>query len=272
MPVLHYRAILFDMDGVLVDSTPAVARVWAHWAQARGFDPSDVIRRAHGRPSITSLRELLPDGDHEAENREVERLEIADIADVIALPGALQLTQALPADKWTIVTSATRRLAEVRIRAAGLAKPQTFISFDDVARGKPFPDPYLKGAETLRTSPGDCLVIEDAPAGIVAGKAAGAQVLALRTTAPDRELFAAGADWIVDDCSCIRLQPLLPNGKFIAAHRYRASRQTQVTYARLRKSTGAPFLPLIVTNHPGTLLRGLSAQSFTIALSGNRTR
>jgi sugar-phosphatase len=206
MTLLRCDAVLFDMDGVLVDSTPAVARVWNRWALAHGFDPTEVVHKAHGRPSMVTIRELLPDGDHEAENREVERREIEDIEDVIALPGALRLLQAIPETGWTVVTSATRRLAEVRLRVAGLPVPIHLVSSDDVQRGKPFPDPYLKGAEILGVAPADCVVVEDAPSGIRSGKAAGARVLALRTTVKVSELWSAGADWIADDLSSLSLE------------------------------------------------------------------
>jgi len=188
-----------------VDSTPAVARVWAGWAREHGFDPDEVVRRAHGRPSISTIRELLPGGDHEAEDREMERREIADVEGVIPLPGAMELLQALPLERWAIVTSCTRPLAGVRIRAAGLPQPKHLVTASDVLRGKPDPEPYLKGAQVLGVPEAECVVIEDAPAGIRAGKAAGARVLALRTTASDAELREAGADWIVDDCSEIFL-------------------------------------------------------------------
>ena len=188
-----------------MDSTPAVARVWAGWAREHGFDPDEVVRRAHGRPSITTIRELLRGGDHEAEDREVERREIADVEGVIPLPGAMELLQALPLKKWAIVTSCTRPLAGVRIRAAGLPQPKHLVTASDVLRGKPDPEPYLKGAKVLGVPAAECVVLEDAPAGIRAGKAAGARVLALRTTASDAELHEAGADWIVDDCSEIFL-------------------------------------------------------------------
>ena len=153
MTLIQCGAVLFDMDGVLVDSTPAVARVWTSWALEHGFDPDEVVRKAHGRPSLATIIELLPHGDHHAENREVERLEIEDIADVVALPGALGLLQAIPEARWTIVTSATRRLAEVRLRAAGLPVPIHLVTASDLQRGKPFPDPYLKGAEILGIAP-----------------------------------------------------------------------------------------------------------------------
>jgi sugar-phosphatase len=198
---IQCRGLLFDLDGVLVDSTPAVARVWAGWARERGFDPDEVVKKAHGRPSISTIRELLPHADHEAENREVERREIADVEGVIPLPGAMELLQALPLERWAIVTSCTRALAGVRIGAAGLPRPKHLVTSTDVKHGKPDPEPYLKGAQILRVPAADCLVVEDAPAGIRAGKAAGARVLGLRTTASDAELQQAGADWIVDDCA-----------------------------------------------------------------------
>jgi sugar-phosphatase len=203
MTEITCRGVLFDLDGVLVDSTPAVERVWHGWAKEHGLVPEEVVRRAHGRPSITTIRELLPDGDHEKENREVERREMADLEGVVPLPGALELLLGLPPGAWTIVTSCTRRLAHVRIAAAGLPVPTVLVTSTDVARGKPDPEPYRKGADFLRLAPTDCVVVEDAPAGIRAGKAAGARVLALRTTSPDAELLAAGADWIVDDLSAV---------------------------------------------------------------------
>jgi sugar-phosphatase len=201
MNAIRCGRVLFDLDGVLVDSTPAVARVWAGWAREHGFDPDEVTRNAHGKPSIATIRELLPDADYEAENREVERREIEDVEGVIPLPGAMELLQALPLERWAIVTSCTRALAGVRIGAAGLPKPKYLVTSTDVLRGKPDPEPYLKGAQILGVAAKDCLVLEDAPAGIRAGKAAGARVLALRTTASDSELREAGADWIVDNCA-----------------------------------------------------------------------
>jgi len=199
------RGVLFDLDGVLVDSTPAVARVWTKWATKHGFVPEEVVRQAHGRPSITTIRELLPHADHDAENREVERGEIEDVEGVIPLPGALELLQAIPQDRWAIATSCTRRLAEVRIRAAGLPLPKHMITSTDVQHGKPDPEPYVKAAKILGFVSVDCIVVEDAPAGIQAGKASGARVLALRTTAPDSELTQSGADWIANDLGSLRL-------------------------------------------------------------------
>jgi len=215
MTGIRCRAVLFDLDGVLVDSTPAVARVWAGWAHEHGFDPGEVVKKAHGRPSITTIRELLPNADHAAENREVERREIADVEGVVPLPGAMELLQALPLDRWAIVTSCTRALAAVRIGAAGLPKPKQMVTSTDVQHGKPDPEPYLKGAQILGVPAADCLVIEDAPAGIRAGKAAGARVLALRTTASDAELQQAGADWIVNDCAELFLDSSAAGERFL---------------------------------------------------------
>jgi sugar-phosphatase len=195
------RGILFDLDGVLVDSTPAVARCWARWAVQFGFNADEVVRKAHGRPSIVTLRELMPDGNYEEENRKMEEWEIADTDGVVPLPGVLNILKALPPERWAIVTSCTGPLAEVRIRVAGLPRPKQLVTSGDVQRFKPDPDPYLKGAELLGLAPADCVVVEDAPAGIRAGRAAGSRVLALRTTEVDELLTAAGATWIVDDLS-----------------------------------------------------------------------
>jgi sugar-phosphatase len=199
------KALLFDLDGVLIDSTPAVARVWSGWARERGFSPEEVVRRAHGRPSLTTVREFLPNADHEKENREVERREIEDLEGVAPLPGTAALLAALPRDRWTIVTSCTRALAEVRLRAAGLPTPARFVTSTDVVNGKPHPEPYLKAAGILGVDPHDCVVVEDAPAGVCAGKAAGARVIGFPTTSVKTELQAAGADWVIANCAAIRL-------------------------------------------------------------------
>jgi len=201
--------LLFDLDGVLVDSTPAVARVWTKWAQEHGLDPEDTVRRAHGRPSIATIRDLLPDADHVAENEVVLRGEIEDTDGLIALPGAREFVASLPIDRWAIVTSCSRPLAETRLKAAGLPIPNRLLTSDDVKFGKPNPEPYLKGAALLGLSAQKCIVFEDAPAGIRAGKAAGAMVVALRTTSPDNELEAAGADWVLSGFASLSLLPAI---------------------------------------------------------------
>lgn len=197
------NGLLFDLDGVLVDSTPAVARVWTRWALQHGLEPEEIVRKAHGRPSIATIRDLLPNADYVAENEVVLRGEIEDIAGVVPLPGARELVNSLPADQWAIVTSCSRPLAEVRLRAAGLPIPPRMLTSDDVTNGKPDPEPYLKGAALLGLRASQCVVFEDAPAGIRAGKSAGARVVALRTTSPDSELKEAGADWILSGYSSL---------------------------------------------------------------------
>lgn len=185
------RAILFDLDGVLVDSTPAVARVWGRWATAHDLPPEKVIAHAHGRRSIETIRALAPHIDAEQENRHVEEMEIEDREGVIALPGAARLLSRLPQDRFCIVTSATAALARVRMHVAGLPAPRCVISADDVVQGKPSPEPYLKGAQLLGFAAHDCLVFEDAPAGIVSARAAGMQVIGLPNTYPAEELAGA---------------------------------------------------------------------------------
>ena len=205
MNEISCAALLFDLDGVLINSTPAVARVWRGWALEHGFNPEEVVARAHGRPSLTTVREYLPNADHEAENKEVECREIEDLEGVVPLPGALDLLASLPPDRWTIVTSCTRPLAEVRIKAAGLPRPQKMITSNDIQHGKPGPEPYLKGAAVLGFSPQDCIVLEDVPAGVRSGKSAGARVIAFTTTVPAPSLKESGSDWILKNCGDIQL-------------------------------------------------------------------
>ena len=205
MPLLHANALLFDLDGVLIDSTPAVQRVWTAWATQQGFDPADTVKRAHGRPSLTTVRELLPHVDSVAENRLIEQAEIDDTDGVVPLPGVIALLASLPPDRWAIVTSCTRALAKVRIAAAGLPLPANLLTSTDVTHGKPHPEPYLKGAALLGFDPATCIVVEDAPAGVEAGKAAGARVIAVRTTSPDSDLQQAGANWLCNNCADIHL-------------------------------------------------------------------
>jgi sugar-phosphatase len=203
------KGLLIDMDGVLVDSTPAVARVWARWAARHNMDPHSIVKAAHGRTSITSIRELLPSATpetHRAEDRWMEETEIEDVADVVALPGAQLLLASISPLQFAVVTSATRALAEVRLRAAGVWQfVKNLVSANDIQRGKPDPEPYLKGATLLGFAPQDCVVIEDAPSGTRSGKGAGMRIITVRTTTDDAELLAAGADWIINDCASIRV-------------------------------------------------------------------
>ena len=187
------KAILFDMDGVLIDSAPAVERVWRKWALAHHLDPEAVIAQAHGRRSVETIRAVAPHMDAERENLNVEQMEIEDKEGVTALPGALDLLRSLPCDRFAIVTSATTPLANARLGYAGLPVPPSLVSADDVVDGKPSPEPYLKGAALLGVAPADCIVFEDTPAGISSGHAAGMRVIALGNTYSARELQAADA-------------------------------------------------------------------------------
>jgi sugar-phosphatase len=215
------QGLLIDMDGVLVDSTPAVARVWTRWAIKHHLDPVHAVQLAHGRPSLSSIQELLPHADpvvHLAENDWMERAEIEDIDGVVALPGTKELLAAIRPSQFAVVTSATRALTEVRLRAAGLWQHvQNLITASDIQHGKPDPEPYRKGAAALNLSPQSCIVIEDAASGTRSGKAAGSRVLAVRTTSPDEILLAAGADWIVNDCSSLRVLSNSPSGQLTLA-------------------------------------------------------
>jgi sugar-phosphatase len=217
MTTIQCGGLLFDLDGVLADSTPAVARVWTIFANKHGLDPEETVRRAHGRPSIATIRELLPNANHIAESAVLERMEIEDIEDVVALPGAAELLHALPTDKWTVVTSCTRALALVRLRAAGLPIPAQMVTSNDIVNGKPSPEPYLKGAELLGLAAADCVVVEDAPAGVRSGKAAGARVIALQTTERESLLREAGADWIVDTCASVSVAGAARDGNITLA-------------------------------------------------------
>ena len=190
---LTCQAILFDLDGVLVDSTPSVARVWTRWALAHGIDPQHAIAHAHGRRSIETVRALAPQLNAEEENLRVEQMEIEDKEGVTALPGAARLLTILPQNRFAIVTSATRPLARARIGYAGLPLPEHLLTANDVTQGKPSPEPYLKGAALLGFEPQDCIVIEDAPAGITSARAAGMQVIALSNTFPVDELAGSTA-------------------------------------------------------------------------------
>lgn len=189
--ILTCRAIIFDLDGVLIDSTPAVARTWTIWAIQHGIDPEVAVEKAHGRRSIETIRDLAPDLDAEDENSKVERMEIEDKDGVVALPGAREILSSLPLDRFAIVTSATRALARARLGYGGLPVPENMICADDVINGKPSPEPYLKGAELLGFAAKECIVIEDAPAGIRSAHAAGMRSIAVLTTYPEQELRQA---------------------------------------------------------------------------------
>ncbi|MDD1966467.1 HAD-IA family hydrolase [Pseudomonas putida] len=179
MPEQHsFAAFLFDMDGTLTNSTVAAERVWTQWALSKGVNVQELLATIHGVRCIDTLRRLnLPGVDPELEAQRLTEAEIEDVEGVVAVEGAAQFLAAIPDNRWAVVTSAPRQLAERRILAAGLPLPQVLVSAEDVERGKPAPDCFLLGAQRLGTKAEDCLVFEDAAAGIGAAEAAGAQVM-----------------------------------------------------------------------------------------------
>lgn len=196
-------AILFDLDGVLVDSTRSVSRQWRVWAEEQGIDPKQVLEIAHGRRTIEIVRLLAPDLDAEAEVRKIEKREAEDTDGVAVMPGAANLLQSLPDDRWCVVTSGTRYLATSRLRLGNLPIPKVLVSADEVTKGKPDPEPYLKGAQLLGMKASACLVIEDAPSGIRSAHAGGMKVVALTSTYPAFSLQEA--DSIVERLAEIRV-------------------------------------------------------------------
>lgn len=191
------RAILFDLDGVLVNSTPCIERHWTRWAEQNGLDPALVIRAAHGRPTIETIREIAPHLDAEDETARLEASEASDTDGVCAFSGAVELLRSLPEGSWAVATSGTRLTATSRLRQTGLPTPGVLITANDIRRGKPHPEPYLLAAQGLGINPTDCLVVEDAPPGVGSGRAAGAKVIAVTTSHTAEEL--AGADAIVPE-------------------------------------------------------------------------
>jgi sugar-phosphatase len=182
MPTFLCSAILFDLDGVLVDSTRSVERHWRAWALQKGVDPEEIMAIAHGVRAIEVIRQVAPHLDAAAEVREIEAREVTDRDGVVVMPGASALLASIPDGQWGVVTSGTRHLASGRLRLMGLPVPKVLVTADDVANGKPHPEPYLKGAQLLGVSPADCLVIEDAPAGIQSARAGGMKVVGITST------------------------------------------------------------------------------------------
>jgi mannitol-1-/sugar-/sorbitol-6-phosphatase len=200
------RAVLLDMDGTLVDSNAAVARAWAYWSGLRSVDRAEIARVTPGRPATESIAELAPwlsPAERAADAEELLRRERADVVDIVPIRGALDLVAALRAwaVPYAVVTSADRALATIRLTAAGIELPPVLVTSDDTSRGKPDPEGYLAAARRLGVAPADCLVVEDAPAGVRAGRAAGALVAGL--------CGVPGADLDVPDL--VALLKLLPS-------------------------------------------------------------
>ncbi len=191
-----FAAILSDLDGVLVDSGDSIERTWTTWSLANGVDPAWVLANSHGVPSREVIARALPGispDELRVQTATVEQLDIE--APAAAFPGALELLRGVPDGRLAIVTSCGARLAPARLEVAGLPRPRVLVDSDHVEHGKPSPEPYLKGASGLGVDPTRCVVLEDAPAGIEAGRAAGATVWAIATTHAPEQLTAADRVW-----------------------------------------------------------------------------
>ena len=184
-------ALLFDLDGVLADSTRSVVRAWSAWARRVGLEPEELLPKVHGRRAIETIRAARPHLDAEAELASLVADETTDNQDTEEIPGARGLVSALPADAWAIVTSGLREVATARLVAAGIPIPRVMITAESIERGKPDPECYLRGARALGAEPLDCVVVEDAPIGAAAARAAGMRLIALTTTHREDELQPA---------------------------------------------------------------------------------
>ena len=184
---LRAAALLFDMDGTLVDSTSVVEEAWRRWAAKYGVPLPEILRFSHGRPAFPTMERFRPGGDHQADIAELNRYEQTQLAGIKEIPGAAALLKTVAAGPWAIVTSAHRKLAVARVEAAGLPVPKVMVPFDEITHGKPHPEGYLRAATLLGAAPSDCLVFEDTRPGIEAGLAAGMRVVGLTTTHPDMD-------------------------------------------------------------------------------------
>jgi sugar-phosphatase len=191
MPTFLCAAILFDLDGVLVDSTPSVTHQWLTWAQENNIAPETMRPIMHGRRTLEVVQLAAPYLDAEAEAKKIEQRGAEDFDRVSVMPGVAELLKLLPEDRWAVVTSATRYVATTRLRHFNLPLPRVLISADDVTQGKPDPEPYLKAAQLLGVNPPECLVIEDSPAGIRSAHAGGMKAIGVASTFPAAELHEA---------------------------------------------------------------------------------
>jgi len=188
---LFCDAIIFDLDGVLVDSTACIERHWRRWAIKRGLDIDEILRVSHGMRTVDTVRMFAPDIDFVSEAAELEEREAADTDGVVAIDGAVALASSLPRGTWAVATSGTKSMATGRILHTGLPEPAVLVTADDVREGKPDPEVFLMAAQRLGVMPRRCIVIEDAPAGIAAGRAAGMHVIAVATTHAPEQLKEA---------------------------------------------------------------------------------
>jgi sugar-phosphatase len=191
------KAMLFDLDGVLVDSRIVVERTWRRWAERHRIDAEPLLRIAHGRRTRDTVEAVAPHLDLEAEVAWLEGAELEDVADLAVVPGAKRLLDALPARAWAVVTSGGRSLARRRLEAMGLPVPPVLITSEAVRQGKPAPDGYRMAAQHLGLEPASCVAFEDTPPGVAAARGAGARVIALTTTHSAQQL--ADADAVIRD-------------------------------------------------------------------------
>lgn len=189
------------MDGILISSIASVRRSWTKWAELRGVDPALTRKTAHGRRAVETIAKLRPDLDSEAELKVIEDIEVENNEGLTVLPGVRELLAALPADRWTVVTSATERLARIRLAAGAIPIPRRLVTAEHVTRGKPHPEPFLAGTGLLGIAPDDCVVFEDSYSGAKAGRAAGCTVVATTFSLPAESLDAA--HYLVRDLTAV---------------------------------------------------------------------
>jgi sugar-phosphatase len=208
-------AVLFDLDGVLIDSTACVERHWTHWANQHGLDAVSILRIAHGVRNVETMRLVAPHLDVEKEAALFAAGEVADTAGVVAVEGASRIIETLQGAHWAVVTSCSTALAHARLTEAQLPVPPLLITGDDVSQGKPDPQPYLLAARRLGVAAESCVVVEDAPAGIQAGKSAGMRVIGIAATYSRSELLDSGADVVVDRLTQLSVRRAAPGRRLV---------------------------------------------------------
>jgi mannitol-1-/sugar-/sorbitol-6-phosphatase len=202
----HCDALLFDLDGVLIDSTETILRIWKDWADRHGVDIHEIERVAHGLRSVETILRVAPHLDAEKEAELFFQRELVDSDGIKAFDGARPLLSSLPEEAWAVVTSGRSELVKIRMAKAGLPVPHHLVTANDVKEGKPSPEPYLAGAKKVGVDPDRCLVIEDAPAGILSAKAAGMHVISIASTHTRDALLHTGADLVLDRLSDLRIR------------------------------------------------------------------